>query len=131
MIVLVMVLPYRASNLCEAAQKRGGAGRGQREVPLCRAGRPSSHCPLEKRRLRPAQGQVTHSSTLSMLSIDQAAIAWRCGLHFFVFFYRFEILDDHTLNIRQVTSADEGSYTCVVENMVGKSEASAALTVHG
>ncbi|CAG01543.1 unnamed protein product [Tetraodon nigroviridis] len=43
---------------------------------------------------------------------------------------RFEILDDHTLNIRQVTSVDEGSYTCVVENMVGKSEASATLTVH-
>uniref|UniRef100_A0A674NNH3 Roundabout, axon guidance receptor, homolog 1 (Drosophila) n=1 Tax=Takifugu rubripes TaxID=31033 RepID=A0A674NNH3_TAKRU len=43
---------------------------------------------------------------------------------------RFEILEDHTLNIRQVTSADEGSYTCVVENMVGKSEASATLTVH-
>lgn len=44
---------------------------------------------------------------------------------------RFEILEDHTLIVRQVTSADEGSYTCVVENMVGKSEASATLTVHG
>lgn len=33
--------------------------------------------------------------------------------------------------VRQVTSSDEGSYTCVVENMVGKSEASATLTVHG
>lgn len=33
--------------------------------------------------------------------------------------------------MRQVTSSDEGSYTCVVENMVGKSEASATLTVHG
>ncbi|XP_026228271.1 roundabout homolog 1-like isoform X2 [Anabas testudineus] len=43
---------------------------------------------------------------------------------------RFEILEDHTLIVRQVTSADEGSYTCVVENMVGKSEASATLTVH-
>ncbi|XP_067350465.1 roundabout homolog 1-like isoform X1 [Channa argus] len=43
---------------------------------------------------------------------------------------RFEILEDHTLILRQVTSADEGSYTCVVENMVGKSEASATLTVH-
>uniref|UniRef100_A0A4W6F7I6 Roundabout, axon guidance receptor, homolog 1 (Drosophila) n=1 Tax=Lates calcarifer TaxID=8187 RepID=A0A4W6F7I6_LATCA len=44
---------------------------------------------------------------------------------------RFEILEDHTLIVRQVTSSDEGSYTCVVENMVGKSEASATLTVHG
>lgn len=44
---------------------------------------------------------------------------------------RFEILEDHTLIVRQVTSTDEGSYTCVAENMVGKSEASATLTVHG
>lgn len=44
---------------------------------------------------------------------------------------RFEILEDHTLIVRQVTSSDEGSYTCVVENMVGKSESSATLTVHG
>ncbi|KAM9333815.1 roundabout homolog 1-like [Pholidichthys leucotaenia] len=43
---------------------------------------------------------------------------------------RYEILEDHTLIVRQVTSSDEGSYTCVVENMVGKSEASATLTVH-
>uniref|UniRef100_A0A3B5AP90 Roundabout, axon guidance receptor, homolog 1 (Drosophila) n=1 Tax=Stegastes partitus TaxID=144197 RepID=A0A3B5AP90_9TELE len=43
---------------------------------------------------------------------------------------RFEILEDHTLIVRQVTSSDEGSYTCVVENMVGKSEASATLNVH-
>ncbi|KAM4620724.1 roundabout homolog 1-like [Polymixia lowei] len=43
---------------------------------------------------------------------------------------RYEISEDHTLIVRRVTSSDEGSYTCVVENMVGKSEASAALTVH-
>ncbi|KAF7668913.1 hypothetical protein LDENG_00274740 [Lucifuga dentata] len=43
---------------------------------------------------------------------------------------RFEILEDHTLIVRQVTSSDEGSYTCVAENMVGKSDASATLTVH-
>ncbi|XP_017268156.1 roundabout homolog 1-like isoform X1 [Kryptolebias marmoratus] len=43
---------------------------------------------------------------------------------------RFEILEDHTLIVRQVASSDEGSFTCVAENMVGKSEASATLTVH-
>ncbi|XP_054610116.1 roundabout homolog 1-like isoform X2 [Dunckerocampus dactyliophorus] len=43
---------------------------------------------------------------------------------------RYEILEDHTLIVRQVISSDEGSYTCVVENMVGKSEATATLTVH-
>lgn len=63
MIVLVMmVLPSRASNLCEAAQKCGGAGRGECEVPLRRARRPRSHCALEERWLRPAQGQVTLNS---------------------------------------------------------------------
>ncbi|KAM3875097.1 roundabout homolog 1 [Diretmus argenteus] len=43
---------------------------------------------------------------------------------------RYEIREDHTLKIRRLTSADVGSYTCVAENMVGKAEASAALTVH-
>lgn len=56
-----MVLPSRASNLCEAAQKCGCAGRGECEVPLCGSRRPRSHCALEERWLRPAQGQVTHN----------------------------------------------------------------------
>ncbi|XP_041850194.1 roundabout homolog 1 isoform X3 [Melanotaenia boesemani] len=43
---------------------------------------------------------------------------------------RFEIREDHTLKIRRLTSADVGSYTCMAENMVGKAEASATLTVH-
>ncbi|MED6264142.1 Roundabout 1 [Characodon lateralis] len=43
---------------------------------------------------------------------------------------RYEIREDHTLKIRRVISADVGSYTCVAENMVGKAEASATLTVH-
>ncbi|XP_012811715.3 roundabout homolog 1 isoform X5 [Xenopus tropicalis] len=42
---------------------------------------------------------------------------------------RYEIRDDHTLKIRKVTAGDMGSYTCVAENMVGKAEASAVLTV--
>lgn len=44
---------------------------------------------------------------------------------------RYEIREDHTLKIRRLISADVGSYTCVAENMVGKAEASATLTVHG
>ncbi|XP_054650907.1 roundabout homolog 1 isoform X10 [Dunckerocampus dactyliophorus] len=43
---------------------------------------------------------------------------------------RYEIREDHTLKIRRLTSADVGSYTCVAENMVGKAEAAASLTVH-
>ncbi|KAG5837549.1 hypothetical protein ANANG_G00240520 [Anguilla anguilla] len=42
---------------------------------------------------------------------------------------RYEIREDHTLKVRRVTSADVGTYTCVAENMVGKAEASATLTV--
>uniref|UniRef100_A0A8C7MCJ3 Roundabout guidance receptor 1 n=1 Tax=Oncorhynchus kisutch TaxID=8019 RepID=A0A8C7MCJ3_ONCKI len=43
---------------------------------------------------------------------------------------RYEIREDHTLKIRRLTSADVGSYTCMAENMVGRAEASATLTVH-
>uniref|UniRef100_A0A672FC16 Roundabout, axon guidance receptor, homolog 1 (Drosophila) n=1 Tax=Salarias fasciatus TaxID=181472 RepID=A0A672FC16_SALFA len=43
---------------------------------------------------------------------------------------RYEIREDHTLKIRRLVAADVGSYTCVAENMVGKAEASATLTVH-
>ncbi|XP_036005892.1 roundabout homolog 1 isoform X5 [Fundulus heteroclitus] len=43
---------------------------------------------------------------------------------------RYEMREDHTLKIRRVISADVGSYTCMAENMVGKAEASATLTVH-
>ncbi|XP_031952919.1 roundabout homolog 1 isoform X8 [Corvus hawaiiensis] len=42
---------------------------------------------------------------------------------------RYEIRDDHTLKIKKVMAGDMGSYTCVAENMVGKAEASATLTV--
>ncbi|XP_075053179.1 roundabout homolog 1 isoform X5 [Mixophyes fleayi] len=42
---------------------------------------------------------------------------------------RYEIRDDHTLKIRKVVAGDMGSYTCIAENMVGKAEASAVLTV--
>lgn len=52
-------------------------------------------------------------------------------LYFLLFAARYEIRDDHTLKIRKVTAGDMGSYTCVAENMVGKAEASATLTVQG
>ncbi|XP_069617066.1 roundabout homolog 1 isoform X2 [Ranitomeya imitator] len=42
---------------------------------------------------------------------------------------RYEIRDDHTLKIRKVIAGDMGTYTCIAENMVGKAEASAVLTV--
>ncbi|XP_017346059.1 roundabout homolog 1 isoform X5 [Ictalurus punctatus] len=43
---------------------------------------------------------------------------------------RFEIRDDHTLKLKRLSSADAGSYTCLAENMMGKAEATATLTVH-
>uniref|UniRef100_A0A8C2PUM2 Roundabout, axon guidance receptor, homolog 1 (Drosophila) n=1 Tax=Cyprinus carpio TaxID=7962 RepID=A0A8C2PUM2_CYPCA len=43
---------------------------------------------------------------------------------------RHEIWEDHTLKLKRLTSGDAGSYTCQAENMMGKTEASATLTVH-
>ncbi|XP_069060240.1 roundabout homolog 2 isoform X14 [Pleurodeles waltl] len=42
---------------------------------------------------------------------------------------RYDIKDDYTLRIKKATSADEGTYSCMAENRVGKVEASASLTV--
>ncbi|KAG8434664.1 hypothetical protein GDO86_012866 [Hymenochirus boettgeri] len=43
---------------------------------------------------------------------------------------RYEILNDNTLRISRISAEDEGTYTCVTENSVGKSEASGSLGVH-
>lgn len=44
---------------------------------------------------------------------------------------RFEIHSDNSLRLVRVRAEDEGTYTCVTENSVGKTEASAVLQVHG
>ncbi|XP_043356929.1 roundabout homolog 3 isoform X3 [Dermochelys coriacea] len=43
---------------------------------------------------------------------------------------RADIQNDSTLRISRVSAEDEGTYTCVAENSVGKSEASGSLSVH-
>ncbi|XP_039633630.1 roundabout homolog 3 isoform X1 [Perca fluviatilis] len=43
---------------------------------------------------------------------------------------RFEIRSDNSLRLTQVRGEDEGAYTCVSENSVGKAEASGTLQVH-
>ncbi|XP_054988765.1 roundabout homolog 3 [Sorex araneus] len=43
---------------------------------------------------------------------------------------RYEIGSDHSLRIGRVHAEDEGTYTCVAENSVGRAEASGSLTVH-
>uniref|UniRef100_A0A673A9S9 Roundabout, axon guidance receptor, homolog 3 (Drosophila) n=1 Tax=Sphaeramia orbicularis TaxID=375764 RepID=A0A673A9S9_9TELE len=43
---------------------------------------------------------------------------------------RFEIRSDNSLRLTQVRAEDEGTYTCVSENSVGKAEASGSLQVH-
>ncbi|XP_032389425.1 roundabout homolog 3 isoform X4 [Etheostoma spectabile] len=43
---------------------------------------------------------------------------------------RFEIRSDNSLRLNQVRGEDEGTYTCVSENSVGKAEASGTLQVH-
>uniref|UniRef100_A0A8C6Y7H2 Roundabout guidance receptor 2 n=1 Tax=Naja naja TaxID=35670 RepID=A0A8C6Y7H2_NAJNA len=42
---------------------------------------------------------------------------------------RYDIKDDYTLRIKKAMSSDEGTYTCIAENRVGKVESSATLTV--
>uniref|UniRef100_A0A8B9GG42 Ig-like domain-containing protein n=1 Tax=Amazona collaria TaxID=241587 RepID=A0A8B9GG42_9PSIT len=44
---------------------------------------------------------------------------------------RWEVLPDNTLRIVQLRPEDEGTYTCVADNSVGRSEASGTLMVHG
>ncbi|KAM6158635.1 roundabout homolog 3 [Rhynchocyon petersi] len=43
---------------------------------------------------------------------------------------RYEIRSDHSLWIERVSAEDEGTYTCVAENSVGRVEASGFLSVH-
>ncbi|XP_041728541.2 roundabout homolog 2 isoform X2 [Coregonus clupeaformis] len=43
---------------------------------------------------------------------------------------RFEIRSDNSLRLTRVREEDEGTYTCMSENSVGKTEASAMLQVH-
>ncbi|XP_012584949.1 PREDICTED: roundabout homolog 3 [Condylura cristata] len=43
---------------------------------------------------------------------------------------RYEIRSNHSLWIGRVRAEDEGMYTCVAENSIGRAEASGSLTVH-
>ncbi|EPQ10572.1 Roundabout like protein 3 [Myotis brandtii] len=43
---------------------------------------------------------------------------------------RYEIRSDHSLWIGRVSAEDEGTYTCVAENSVGRVEAAGSLSVH-
>ncbi|KAB0376659.1 hypothetical protein FD755_011103 [Muntiacus reevesi] len=43
---------------------------------------------------------------------------------------RYEIQNDHSLRIGRVSAEDQGTYTCVAENSVGRAEASGSLIVH-
>lgn len=39
--------------------------------------------------------------------------------------------EEYVLRIKKASAADEGTFTCVAENRVGKAEASGTLTVRG
>lgn len=52
----------------------------------------------------------------------------------YVFVNRYEIKydkEDYVLRVKKASINDEGTFTCVAENRVGKLEASATLTVRG
>ncbi|XP_041128088.1 roundabout homolog 2-like isoform X1 [Polyodon spathula] len=42
---------------------------------------------------------------------------------------RYDIKEDYMLRIKKASSSDQGTYTCIAENRVGKVEAAATLTV--
>lgn len=51
-----------------------------------------------------------------------------------ILIHRYEIKydkDDYVLRVKKASVNDEGTFTCVAENRVGKLEASATLTVRG
>lgn len=53
---------------------------------------------------------------------------------YYIFVDRYEIKydkDDYVLRVKKASVTDEGTFTCVAENRVGKLEASATLTVRG
>lgn len=57
-------------------------------------------------------------------------------LHILFFFFssRYDIRyekDDFLLKIKKATVGDQGTFTCIAENPVGKVEASAYLTIRG
>lgn len=52
-------------------------------------------------------------------------------IHYYLVIFRYDIKDDYTLRIKKAASIDEGTYTCISENRVGKIEAAATLTVRG
>lgn len=64
------------------------------------------------------------------LNAEQATSISCC----YVFVDRYEIKydkDDYVLRVKKASINDEGTFTCVAENRVGKLEASATLTVRG
>lgn len=76
---------------------------------------------------RAQQAEVEHGGSCYW---PYFALTWpRC-----VFVNRYEIKfekDDYVLRLKKATVSDEGTFTCVTENRVGKLEASATLTVRG
>lgn len=71
-----------------------------------------------------------HEFIVFAFNAEQATIiSW-----FNIFVDRYEIKydkDDYVLRVKKASINDEGVFTCVAENRVGKLEASATLTVRG
>lgn len=59
-------------------------------------------------------------------------MVFKCYIHSLCFRYDIKYdKDDYVLRIKKAAATDEGTFTCVAENRVGKTEASATLTVRG
>lgn len=75
-------------------------------------------------------GNVLPVSVAFPFNVNGATWIW----WFYIFFDRYEIKydkDDYVLRVKKASINDEGVFTCVAENRVGKLEVSATLTVRG
>lgn len=61
----------------------------------------------------------------------QTALSGQCVKNSFRFLFRVFIWEDGSLEILNVTRADEGRYTCFAENDRGKSNSTGSLLVTG
>lgn len=66
-------------------------------------------------------------STLHSLSLLTSVFLFLSAARYDI---RYE-KEDFLLRIKKATSSDQGTFTCIAENRVGKVEASAYLTVRG
>lgn len=97
---------------------------------LCTSPRGNTLSTATARQLNSHRVNVSSESTVFAFNAEHATLVSWCS----IFVDRYEIKydkDDYVLRVKKASVNDEGTFTCVAENRVGKLEASATLTVRG